>query len=137
MNNPLKSTMSSQRYFLLFVGTIIIALLSRKFDQYIPPPIHKNAGDTLWATTAFWFFRMALPRKSTAAVLTATASTCVLIEFQKPLQLPLLETLRQLPGGRLIFGFVFSWGDLYCYFIGIGLAVALERLMRVREDIRS
>lgn len=114
-------------YLMLIFGVIVLGLASRRFDMLLPGWMHKNTGDVLWATMVFFLFGLLLPKWPTARIALLAAAFSVGIEFIKPYHAPWLDAVRNTILGRLIFGYVFSWSNLLCYLIGIGLGVLLER----------
>lgn len=107
--------------------TIAVGLGSRKFGFLLPPTIRKPAGDVLWATMVFFLFGLLLPRFSSLRVAFVSIAFSVIIESSKFLHPAWLDILRDNPLGRLVFGYVFSWGNLVCYVLGIGLGLSVER----------
>ena len=119
----------------LIALTIAAGLASRRWDAWLPGLLHKNTGDVLWAILVFWLVGLLLPRRSLGVVVLCDLAFATGIEFLKLVNHPWLETLRHLPGARLVFGYVFSWSNLVCYWTGILLAAAvLFQLDRIRKD---
>jgi hypothetical protein len=106
-----------------------LGLASRRYDALLPGLLHKNTGDVLWATLVFLLFRLLLPRQSGLQVALAAGAFCLAIEFGKLYHAPWLDSLRDTTPGRLVFGYVFSWSNLLCYLIGIGIGILLERTL--------
>ena len=122
-----KLTRKPLHYSVLVVATILLGLLSRKYDDYLPFPLHKNAGDLLWAVMAYWIIAIVLWKKTSDVVAGVTALVCVVVESLKLVHHPAMDTIRNLPGARLIFGFVFGWQNLFYYVIGILIAYGIEK----------
>ena len=117
---------SLKTYAILIIATICLGLLSRKFDSLLPFPLHKNAGDLLWAVMAYWIIALTYQKSSCEFIAGVTAITCIVVEILKLVNSPFLDTIRNLPGARLIFGYVFGWQNLFFYGIGIGIAYVIE-----------
>ncbi|HLK55451.1 MAG TPA: DUF2809 domain-containing protein [Chthonomonadaceae bacterium] len=116
-------------YYALLIGaTILLGLASRRVDRFLPGPLHKNTGDVLWAMMAYWIIATLFARRSTLFLVSVTGAFCLFIECFKFIQAPWLDTLRATTLGRLIFGYNFSWSNLLCYAIGIGIGALIERL---------
>lgn len=119
------------------VSAVMVAVLiglglgSRKFAGVLPILLPKQLGDLLWATMAFFGTGFLFPRLSTLLIgLLAFAFSCV-IEVSKFVHLGWFDRIRAMGFGRLIFGYVFSWTNLVCYFVGIVLGMILENGLSV------
>lgn len=117
-------------YFFLTLITIVLGLASRRFDAWLPVPIHKNAGDVLWAVMVYWIFALLFPARSIWFLGSVSALYAIAIECAKLLKFPWLVAFRATTAGHLIFGAVFSWTDLLDYGIGILIAVFLDYRMQ-------
>jgi hypothetical protein len=105
---------------------IVLGLASRKFARLLPGLLHKNAGDILWATMVFCALGWLFPRLSTFRLAALSALFSLGIEVGKFYHAPWLDAVRATPPGRLVFGYVFSWSNLVCYLIGVGLGAGVE-----------
>ena len=126
--NPFNPTRSRNRalYAALVVVVIGLGLASRKLAWLLPPLLHKNAGDILWATMVFLLCGLLFPRLSTLRIALFAAVFSLGIELGKFYHAPWLDTVRATTFGRLVFGYTFSWSNLLCYLLGIGLGVGVE-----------
>ncbi|MCW3099877.1 MAG: hypothetical protein JWL77_5495 [Chthonomonadaceae bacterium] len=113
-------------YALLTLLTILLGLASRRFDAWLPVPLHKNTGDVLWAVMVYWLAAILFPARSIKFLVSLSALYAIAIECSKLLHFPWLVAFRATTAGHLIFGAVFSWADLLDYGIGILLAAALD-----------
>ena len=113
-------------YALLTLITIVVGLTSRRFDSWLPVPLHKNTGDVLWGVMVFWLAALLFPSRSTTSLTVISALYAIAIECSKLLHFPWLVAFRATTAGHLIFGAVFSWADLLDYAIGILLAAAFD-----------
>ncbi len=119
-------TRDRRGYALLTLCTIVLGLASRRFDAWLPVPLHKNTGDVLWAVMVYWLAALLFPARSVKFLVGVSALYAVAIECSKLLHFPWLVAFRATTAGHLIFGAVFSWADLADYGIGILLAAALD-----------
>jgi hypothetical protein len=119
-------TRDRRLYALLTLFTIILGLASRRFDAWLPVPLHKNTGDVLWAVMVYWLAALLLPARSIKFLIVLSALYAIGIECAKLIHHPWLVAFRATTAGHLIFGAVFSWADLLDYGIGILLAAALD-----------
>ena len=117
-------------YALLIALTIPLGLASRKFSFLLPPWLAKNAGDVLYATMAFWLVGFLFPRLSTLRTALVATLFCFGIEVLKFSQAPWLVASRHSRVGALVFGMGFHASNLFCYVIGVGVAVAVERALK-------
>ena len=124
--NPATLPRSRPVYAALVAGVIVVGLASRKFAWLLPPLLHKNAGDILWATMVFLACGLLFPRLSTGRIAFFASVFSLGIELAKFCHAPWLETVRATTLGRLVFGYTFSWSNLLCYLVGIGIGVGLE-----------
>ncbi len=123
-------------YAVLFLMVLLLGLASRRFAWLLPPLLHKNAGDILWALMLFLVFGLLLPRLSTFRTAAISVAFCIGIEVLKLYQAPWINAVRSTKFARLLFGYSFSWSNLFCYLIGIGLAAAIEK-WRASSNSRS
>ena len=108
-------------YGLLFLATIALGLASRKV-----PLIPAITGDILYATMAYWLFRIIATKKSMTSALITAILFCVIIECLQLVQLQPLVWARNHPLLRLILGQGFLWTDLLAYFVGALAAFILD-----------
>lgn len=109
-------------YFILVIATIIIGLLSRHFKG-IPLFI----GDILWAAMVYFIMCFLFINKPVKFIITAGLLFCFAIEFSQLYKAPWINELRHTLFGRLVLGEGFLWSDLFCYMVGIGIGVVIER----------
>jgi hypothetical protein len=122
-------------YGALILSVIFLGLGSRKFGFWLPGALRKSTGDVLWATMVFLLGGLLLPRSSTLTIARGAMVFSVCIEFAKLYRAPWLETIRATVPGRLVFGYVFSWNNLFYYLVGVLLGVGLEMaLPRSRDE---
>lgn len=121
-----KSSRSRIVYALLTGAVIVSGLASRRFAYLLPPLLHKNAGDILWATMVFLLLAWIWPRLATIQVAEMAAGFSLVIEAAKFFRAPWLDAVRATTAGRLVFGYSFSWSNLVCYAVGIAIAAVAE-----------
>jgi hypothetical protein len=124
-------------YALLMGGTIFLGLGSRRIDHFLPGLMQKNTGDVLWATMAFWLWAMLISRRSTLYVAGVTALFSLCVECFKFVHTPWLDAIRTTVMGHLIFGYAFSWNNLVCYLLGIGIAAGIDHMLQNAEFRRK
>jgi hypothetical protein len=131
-------TRSRPFYIVLTLLTVVLGLASRRFDAWLPVPIHKNAGDVLWAVMVYWIAAALFPARSIRSLMGISALYAIAIECSKLIMFPWLVAFRATLAGHLIFGVAFSWIDLLDYAIGILLAAALDyRLQAPARALRK
>jgi hypothetical protein len=111
-------------YFILIIATIILGLLSRHF-KFIPLFI----GDILWAIMVYFIMRFLFIAKPARFNIIAALIFCFAIEFSQLYKAPGINELRHTLFGRLVLGEGFLWSDLLCYVIGVGIGIALEKIL--------
>ncbi len=122
-------------YVLLALITMPLGLASRRFDAWLPVPLHKNTGDVLWAVLIFWLAALLFPKRSGVFLFGVSAVYAVCIECAKLLTFPWLVAFRATTAGHLLLGAVFSWADLLDYAIGLLLALLLD--YRLQKEPRT
>ena len=105
-------------YFLIIIGIIILGILSRQFS-IIPLWI----GDILYATMAYFGFRLFMVNNKIVTVAVVALIYCYSIELLQLYRAEWIVAIRNTPPGHYILGQGFSWGDLLAYTIGIGIAI--------------
>ena len=106
--------------------TITLGLASRRFGSMLPAFIAQYAGDTLWATAAYFGFALVFVRWSVARLAIAAATFALTIEVSQLYHAPWIDSIRATTLGGLILGFGFLWSDLVCYAVGVVIAAVLD-----------
>lgn len=115
-------------YFLLIPLIIILGLASRKFSA--PSSwVFLYLGDVLWATLFYFIYRFLFIHKTFLTNTLITITWCFVIEFSQLYQSDWINTIRTTTLGALILGSGFLWTDLGCYIIGVGLGLAIDRIL--------
>jgi glycopeptide antibiotics resistance protein len=110
----------------LIIVVIALGLGSRRFGHSLPVFVATYAGDTLWALVVFLGIGLLVPKTSKWRVAALAVSFSVMIEMSQLYHAPWIDSIRGTTLGALILGQGFLWGDLACYFAGIGLGVILD-----------
>jgi hypothetical protein len=117
--------MAALRLLAALALTVALGLLSRLY------PLgwvvwDKSLGDVLYAVAAY--LALALVSRWPAAVVAPVAlAACLAIEFFQATGIP--ARYGHLAAVRWLIGTDFSWHDVGCYVIGVGLISALDRLL--------
>ena len=109
------------RYGLLILATIALGLASRRFPVFGPAP-----GDVLYATMAYWGFRLLAPYRARRGAAIAAVGFCFGIEFSQLWHPVWLVAWRSHPLGALVLGRGFLGSDLACYAAGVALGWGLD-----------
>ena len=121
----------SRFLYLLATGAVIVfGLVSRRYPGLFPAALGKYPGDALWAMMVFCglgFLFRSLPTIWLGVI--AFAFSCT-VEFSQLYHAPWIDSLRDMPPGRLILGRGFSWVDIGAYGLGIAVACLVETLFR-------
>ncbi|QDV37602.1 ribosomal maturation YjgA family protein [Tautonia plasticadhaerens] len=110
--------------------TVVLGIGSRRFAAHFPDFVVAYAGDTFWATAAFLWIGLLLPRASTRHVAALTLLVSLLVEVGQLYHAPWLDTIRRTTLGGLALGHGFLWSDLACYVVGVGLGAGIEVIWR-------
>lgn len=94
----------------------------------LPPLLHKNMGDILYATMLFWLLGWLRPQSAPMRLCVGALLACSAIEFAKLIHTPWLASLRHTQTGALALGTGFHISNLACYALGALLGLAIERL---------
>jgi hypothetical protein len=123
-----------KRSVVVSVGLIALACVlgigSRRFPDRLPWFVAAYAGDTLWATAAFFGIGLLLPGVSTWRVATLALALSASVEASQLYHAPWIDSIRRTTLGRLALGSDFVWSDLICYAVGVGSGVVIEFLAR-------
>jgi hypothetical protein len=109
---------------------MLLGLASRIFVEELPAFIARHAGDALWAAMIYYGFRLLFVRQRLFATTLLSLLFCFAIEFSQLIQTDWLNGLRNTVLGALVLGRGFLVIDLLRYTIGIGLAAALDVIVR-------
>ena len=115
-------------YLILTIITIILGLLSRKF-QGLPQIISSYSGDALWALMVFFLFSFLFNKKSTIFILVISIIFSYGIEISQLYHAPWIDSIRATTLGGLILGFGFLWSDLICYTVGIVIGAIIDKII--------
>lgn len=114
---------------ILLALTCLMGLGSRRYAAHLPALVATYGGDTCWALALFLFLRMILPRIATGRVAALALFLSLLDELSQLYHAPWIDAVRRTRLGGLILGFGFLWSDLLCYAVGVGLGVAISRMV--------
>lgn len=128
---PLKLNLSKSRilYFSLFILTIFLGIMSRKFSL-IPLFI----GDLLYAVMIYFLLRIVLIKKSALLLIIITLLICYGIEFLQLYQAEWIIALRKTLFGRYVLGQQFLWTDILAYTAGALIAFMIEKIILVKTN---
>ena len=111
-------------YFLLFLLTIFLGIMSRKIPQ-----IPLFTGDFLYAVMIYILVRILFISKNALYIITASLLICYCIEFLQLYQGNWMIELRNTLFGRYVLGQGFLWTDIVAYTFGIAFAFSVERIV--------
>lgn len=120
-------------YAALACVTIGAGLGSRHYPEFLPAFVARYAGDTLWATMAFWLLALVWRRASTTRLAVSALTVAFAVECSQLYHAPWIDAIRGTRIGALALGSDFVWSDLVCYAVGVGIAVVLDTQL-VRHD---
>ena len=136
-------TLFARRAFhgLCCLVSLALGLASRHGTSWLAPSFGKYPGDALWAMMVFFGFGFVRPMSSVVRVAIAAFVFSCAIELLKLCSAPWLVDARRTPFGSLVFGHVFSFGNLAAYAAGIALgscvAAAFLTSMQIRAGWRT
>jgi hypothetical protein len=104
----------------LLLVFVLLGLASRSSAaDTLPEVVRDYSGDVLWALMVYLLFAAVLPKHAASHIALIAMTFATGIEVSQLFRPDWLETIRNLPGMRLIFGYSFLWSDLLCYAFGI------------------
>lgn len=114
-------------YLGLTVVVVILGLLSRcTLIGLSSAWVQLYLGDVLWGMMVFLILGTILKSLKTVKLAISAVIFATLIEFSQLIQNSWLNALRRNKIGGLLLGRGFLWSDLFCYIIGISIAVIIE-----------
>lgn len=111
-------------YFILFLSTILLGLLSRKIS-WIPLWL----GDFLYAVMIYFLIRIFFPTRKATSVLLFSLIICYSIELLQLYQAEWIIELRKTLFGRYVLGQGFLWSDILAYTFGITFIFLIEKII--------
>lgn len=90
-------------------------------------------GDTLWPILFYFLGRFCFPNVAARALLWATLSITLALEFGQLWNPPTLQWLRQQPVIGFILGNHFIWSDVICCLVGAFFALLVDQLCIARH----
>lgn len=115
--------------FLALAATIAAGLGSRAAAGALPDFVRLYAGDTLWASAAYFLIAACLPASPRASVTGFALVLSVLVEISQLYHAPWIDAVRATRPGGWILGFGFLWSDLVCYAAGVAIALVLDLML--------
>ncbi|WP_346771155.1 DUF2809 domain-containing protein [Flavobacterium hercynium] len=127
----LKLNVSKSRilYFCLFILTIFLGIMSRKFSL-IPLFI----GDLLYAVMIYFLLRILLIKKKALLLLLLSILICYGIEFLQLYQAEWIIELRKTLFGRYVLGQQFLWTDILAYTAGALIVFMIDKIILVKTN---
>lgn len=99
---------------------MLLGLASRSSAaETLPEVVQDYSGDVLGALMVYLLIAAVLPKRGPSHIALIAMAFATSIEVSQFFRPDWLETIRNLPGMRLIFGYSFLWSDLLCYASGI------------------
>ncbi|WP_406843049.1 DUF2809 domain-containing protein [Flavobacterium soyae] len=109
-------------YFLIFLCTILLGILSRKIF-FIPLWI----GDSLYAVMIYFLVRIFFPTRKAFIIALFSLLLCYCIEFLQLYEAEWIVELRKTLFGRYVLGQGFLWSDILAYTFGIIFIFLIEK----------
>ena len=131
---------SAPRRRLIYAGlcvvTVALGLASRRFGAVLPDVVRLYAGDALWAAMVYFVAATAMPRARVASLAATALLFAFAIEASQLYHAPWIDGVRATRLGALVLGYGFLWSDLVCYTVGVGIAAAMDLVVRARTPGR-
>ena len=117
------------------LAIIVIGLALRRFGLSVglPALIVKYGGSILWGAMVFFLVALATSSSSVFRISAISAAIAVAVELFRLVHAPWLDDFRLTLAGALLLGRIFSLWNILAYGAGIGLAVLLDRMVRVAQ----
>lgn len=116
-------------YFIITVVVMLMGLLSRKFMFIFPSSIAPFVGDMLWAMMVYFGFRFLFPKLELLKSFNIALIFSFAIETSQLYQAEWINIIRKTTIGGLVLGHGFLWMDLISYFIGIIIALIIDKAL--------
>lgn len=116
-------------FFILFLLTIILGLLSRKFSLIFPNWLSLYLGDSLWGMMVFFGFSFLLIKQSLIKISLVSILFSYSIEFSQLYHGDWIDSIRSTTLVHLILGNTFVWIDLFSYTVGIFTGIIIYILL--------
>ncbi len=127
---PMEMKRNRPLYLVLLVLSIVLGLLSRKFNSHFPEMVNDYLGDAIWAMMVYIGFAFILDNRKSHQIGCISLSFCYLIEISQLYQADWINAIRHTALGGLVLGFGFLWTDILAYTMGVGLAWCTEEICR-------
>ena len=113
--------------FSLLAFVVLAGLSSRRFPAAFHPLFSRYGGDVLWAAAVVLLASVVWPAAPIRWLALGAGLFSLSIELSQLFHPAWMETVRDLPGARLILGSGFVRTDLLCYAAGVALGALLVR----------
>ncbi|MEW9079862.1 DUF2809 domain-containing protein [Terrisporobacter glycolicus] len=124
-------------YFIITVLVMLMGLLSRKFMFIFPSHIAPYVGDMLWAMMVYFGFRFLFPKLELLKSFNIALIFSFAIETSQLYQAEWINIIRKTTIGGLVLGHGFLWMDLISYFIGIIIALIIDKVLNHAKFIKE
>lgn len=124
-------------YFIITVLVMLMGLLSRKFMFIFPSHIVPYVGDMLWAMMVYFGFRFLFPKLELLKSFNIALIFSFAIETSQLYQAEWINIIRKTTIGGLVLGHGFLWMDLISYFIGIIIALIIDKVLNHAKFIKE
>lgn len=124
-------------YFIITVLVMLMGLLSRKFMFIFPSHIVPYVGDMLWAMMVYFGFRFLFPKLELLKSFNIALIFSFAIETSQLYQAEWINIIRKTTIGGLVLGHGFLWIDLISYFIGIIIALIIDKVLNHAKFIKE
>ena len=125
-------TFSRSRIILLWWAILVMfaGLESRASmaQNFLPDIITPFAGDCLWAALVYLLLVIVWLERAPVVIAGRSLVFATAVEVSQLYRADWPETVRDLPGMRLVWGYGFLWSDLVCYFTGIAAVFLIDHL---------
>jgi hypothetical protein len=119
---PSHKTIQRIKFAAITLITIILGLMSRKYQLLLPDFVNLFLGDSLWAMMIFFIAGVLFPTAKIQELAIYSLLFCYFIETSQLYHATWIDAIRHTRIGGLILGFGFLWSDILAYTVGIGVA---------------
>lgn len=115
-------------YLFMIIMAALIGVSSRKLSVY-PEFLASFAGDTMWASAAYFLIRLIKPSGKILHSALLAMMISILTELSQLYHADWIDQIRKTTIGALVIGSGFVWSDLLCYLSGIVIGIILDVLL--------
>jgi hypothetical protein len=112
----------------------VFGLVVRRAPLHLPLFVSKYGGSILWGAMVYAIFVAIAPNRRPVEIGVAASLFAIAVELFKLVHMPALDNFRVTLAGQLLIGRVFSYADIFAYWLAIAVFAAVDNATLSRAN---